>query len=95
MEHLQQENFSKKRTYEIAVIPGDGIGPEIIDSARSIMRQVAANYNFDVIEKQCLAGGAAIDEFGVPLPEILDLSIGGRRLLSPGGLMGCSDRTAS
>ena len=70
MEHLQQENFSKKRTYEIAVIPGDGIGPEIIDSARSIMRQVAANYNFDVIEKQCLAGGAAIDEFGVPLPEV-------------------------
>ncbi|HHX37330.1 MAG TPA: 3-isopropylmalate dehydrogenase [Clostridiaceae bacterium] len=65
MEHVQ---LDCETIYKIAVIPGDGIGPEIIDSARAVLKEVSAHYNFKVKEYVCLAGGAAIDVYGEPLP---------------------------
>ncbi len=54
---------------QIAVIPGDGIGQEIIDATLPILSQAAKNYGLDVSYTTCLAGGAAIDAHGEPLPE--------------------------
>lgn len=53
--------------YKIAVIKGDGIGPEIIDGALEVLKEVGKVYNhsfsFDYVE----AGGVSIDKYGVPL----------------------------
>lgn len=55
--------------YHIAVLPGDGIGPEVMNEARKVLGRVAERYGltFDLVEK--LVGGAAIDDCGHPLPE--------------------------
>ena len=55
--------------YQIALIPGDGIGPEIIDSACQVLNKVGATYGHEFIYTTVKAGGCAIDEFGVPLPD--------------------------
>lgn len=49
---------------KIALIPGDGIGPEIIDAAVKVLNAVG-RFEYET----CCAGGAAIDRFGDPLPE--------------------------
>ena len=55
--------------YQIALIPGDGIGPEIIDSACQELNKEGATYGHEFIYTTVKAGGCAIDEFGVPLPD--------------------------
>ena len=54
---------------KITVIPGDGIGPEIIDSALPILHAAAGRTGMSCICTKHLAGGAAIDACGFPLPE--------------------------
>lgn len=56
-------------TYKIAVLPGDGIGPEITEQAVAVLNAVAARCNFQVDTTEALIGGAAIDGAGSPLPE--------------------------
>ena len=53
----------------IAVIRGDGIGPEIVDVTIDIMNRVAEKYNHKFTYDYVLAGGAAIDATGECLPE--------------------------
>ena len=55
--------------HEIAVIPGDGVGPEITDEAVKVLKAVGDVSGRTFQFKQFLAGGIAIDEFGVPMPE--------------------------
>ena len=55
--------------YKIAVIKGDGIGPEIIDQAIKILNKIGEKYNHNFQYIEALAGGAAIDKTGSPLPE--------------------------
>ena len=55
--------------YNIALVRGDGIGPEIVDSAVRVLDKIADIYGHEFIYSSYLAGGAAIDEFGVPLPQ--------------------------
>ncbi|MCD6435008.1 MAG: 3-isopropylmalate dehydrogenase [Clostridiales bacterium] len=63
-------------TYKIAVIKGDGIGPEIVESALLVLDKVAGMYNHEFIYKFVLAGGNAIDKTGVPLPkETIDICL--------------------
>ncbi|MGM0532940.1 MAG: 3-isopropylmalate dehydrogenase [Campylobacterota bacterium] len=57
------------KRYEIAVIKGDGIGPEIVEEAIKVLDAVAVTENINFNYKEYLLGGAAIDETGVPLPE--------------------------
>lgn len=58
----------------IAVLPGDGIGPEVMDEALKALRAVAARYGHEFTFTEGLIGGAAIDATGVPLPgETLEL----------------------
>ncbi len=58
-----------KKTYKIAVLAGDGIGPEVMVEAKKVLSVVAEKFDFDVELDEKLVGGAAIDEFGEPLPE--------------------------
>lgn len=58
-----------KKVFKIAVLPGDGIGPEIIDAAIRVLEVISKKYNVDFEYKYGLVGGAAIDETGDPLPE--------------------------
>jgi len=53
----------------IAVLPGDGIGPEIVQEAVKVLRAVGAKYGIDFNFREALIGGAAVDATGVPLPE--------------------------
>ncbi|MDF2568417.1 MAG: leuB [Sporomusa sp.] len=53
----------------IVVIPGDGIGAEITAAALTVAQAAAAKCDFNFTHEIKQAGGAAIDAFGVPLPE--------------------------
>ena len=54
--------------FRIAVIPGDGIGPEVINSTRHVLDAVGKKFNHDFKYEELLAGGIAIDTTGEPLP---------------------------
>lgn len=54
---------------KIAVIPGDGIGPEVIKQAIKVLDVVAKKYHVNFEYEEVLMGGAAIDKTGVPLPD--------------------------
>ena len=56
----------KKR---IAVVPGDGIGPEVIKQAIKVLEAVSNRYNHEFIFDYALMGAIAIDETGDPLPQ--------------------------
>lgn len=56
-------------TKNIAVIKGDGIGPEIVEEAMKVLDKVAEKYGHKFNYTQVLMGGIAIDETGVPLPQ--------------------------
>lgn len=55
--------------YKIALIKGDGIGPEIIDQAVRVLKSVEKKCGHSFKFEEVLAGGAAIDAEGVNLPE--------------------------
>lgn len=56
-------------TKKIVLVPGDGIGPDIIKQAIGVLDVVAQKYNHNFAYETVLAGGAAIDKTGVPLPK--------------------------
>ena len=53
----------------IALLKGDGIGPEIVDSAVKVLEAVATKYGHTFNFTPYDIGGAAIDKYGIPLPE--------------------------
>ncbi len=60
---------------KILVLPGDGIGPEIIHEAVKVLALLRDDFGLDVDLDEALVGGAAIDATGGPLPEAtLDLA---------------------
>ncbi len=60
--------------FNIAVLPGDGIGPEIIEQAKKVVLAVCKRFNHSVIFNFGLVGATAIDQTGTPLPDkTLDL----------------------
>jgi 3-isopropylmalate dehydrogenase len=54
---------------KIAVLEGDGIGTEVVAEAIKVMEAVARKQNMKLNFSYGLAGGAALDEFGIPLPD--------------------------
>jgi len=63
-------------SYTIALIKGDGIGPEIIEEAVKVLDAVAFCEGFDLKYEELLMGGCAYDITGDPLPqETIDVSI--------------------
>jgi 3-isopropylmalate dehydrogenase len=57
------------KKYHIAVLPGDGIGPEIMDEAKKVLGVVAKRAGVQFEMEEGLVGGAAYDRCGTPLPE--------------------------
>ncbi|TFH49576.1 MAG: 3-isopropylmalate dehydrogenase [Bacteroidia bacterium] len=55
--------------FKIAVLPGDGIGPEIIEQAKKTVLAVCEKFNHEVSFTTGLVGAAAIDQTGSPLPD--------------------------
>lgn len=55
--------------HTITVLPGDGIGPEVMDVALDVLDAVSAKFGFEISRSTHLVGGAAIDETGGPLPQ--------------------------
>jgi len=55
--------------FNIALVRGDGIGPEIVDSAVKVLEKIGEKYGHEFICTPYLAGGCAIDATGMPLPE--------------------------
>jgi 3-isopropylmalate dehydrogenase len=56
--------------YTIAVIPGDGIGPEVIREARRVLKRAVQGTDIELEFNEYLAGGCAIDAAGTPLPDV-------------------------
>ena len=80
--------------YKIALIPGDGIGPEIVSEAKKVLDKVCEKYHHTFTYSEVLLGGASIDVHGVPLTDeaiatakasdaVLMGSIGGNTTTSP------------
>lgn len=80
--------------FNVALIPGDGIGPEIVSAAVTVLNAVCGKYGHEFNYTEVYMGGCAIDKFGVPLPdETIDVckksdavlmgSIGGNTTTSP------------
>ncbi|KAJ1659603.1 hypothetical protein IWQ61_001352 [Dispira simplex] len=65
-------NKNTPRVYNVAVIGGDGIGPEVTEQAVRVLKLVTQKRsracNFQIAFKNLVAGGAAVDAFGVSCP---------------------------
>ena len=53
---------------KIAVLAGDGIGPEIMEQGVAVMNAIAAKFGHEVEYREALCGAHAIDEVGDPFP---------------------------
>lgn len=56
--------------FNIALVPGDGIGPEIVGGAVKVMEAAADKFGHKFNFMTYLAGGCAIDKYGEPLPQV-------------------------
>jgi 3-isopropylmalate dehydrogenase len=56
------------QNYRITLLPGDGIGPEIMNVAVDVLKLVGKRFDIEFEFQTALIGGAAIDETGEPLP---------------------------
>ena len=60
-------------TYRVALIPGDGVGPEVIAGAVGVLEQAGRAFGFGFEWQELTVGGAGIDAYGVPIrPEDLE-----------------------
>ncbi|KAK1408450.1 hypothetical protein QVD17_40233 [Tagetes erecta] len=57
------------RSYDITLLPGDGIGPEVISVAKNVLNRAGSLEGIEFKFKEMPMGGAALDLTGVPLPE--------------------------
>ena len=56
--------------YNIAVVKGDGIGPEIVDEALLVLDRVGEKFGHSFKYTEVLAGGCSIDANGIPLTQL-------------------------
>ncbi|KPV96856.1 3-isopropylmalate dehydrogenase [Pseudoalteromonas sp. P1-9] len=61
--------MSSQSNYDIAVLAGDGIGPEVMSAAIDVLNAVSEKFNFSLSLNHHVIGGAAIDQFGKALPD--------------------------
>lgn len=55
--------------YKIAVIPGDGIGPDVVSETIKVLDKIGEKYGHTFQYTELLAGGSALDKEGIPLPQ--------------------------
>ncbi|QFT55779.1 3-isopropylmalate dehydrogenase [Microbulbifer sp. THAF38] len=56
-------------TKKVMILPGDGIGPEIVEQAMAVLDVASEKYNLGLSFEQGLIGGASIDAYGEPLTD--------------------------
>ncbi|MDS4071382.1 MAG: 3-isopropylmalate dehydrogenase [Candidatus Competibacter sp.] len=56
-------------THKVLVLPGDGIGPEIVTEAAKILECLGQEFGLDIALEYGLLGGCAVDALGAPYPE--------------------------
>ena len=54
--------------FRIALLPGDGIGPDVLEQAVKVLKAIGNRYNHSFQFSEYLVGGVAIDQVGQPLP---------------------------
>ena len=54
---------------KIAVLKGDGIGPEIVEAAQVVLDKAAEKFGLSLSYEEALFGGAAYDVYGEPYPQ--------------------------
>lgn len=60
--------------FRIAVLPGDGIGPEVVRESLKVLRRIGEQYGHEFLTEEAAVGGIALDQEGTPLPQkTLDL----------------------
>jgi 3-isopropylmalate dehydrogenase len=64
-----RDKLTSMKTYAIAVLPGDFIGPEVIEATIEVLDVVAPSYNFKLEYTRLPFGGNALESHGHPLPE--------------------------
>lgn len=69
VEDLMNHSNTHHMKYNIAIIPGDGIGPEVTRQAQKALDAIADEYGHTFTYTKALMGACAIDETGNPLPE--------------------------
>ncbi|KAF7034159.1 LOW QUALITY PROTEIN: hypothetical protein CFC21_045209 [Triticum aestivum] len=57
------------RSYSITLLPGDGVGPEVVAVAKDVLSVAGAKEGVELRFREMLMGGAALDAVGVPLPD--------------------------
>lgn len=57
------------KQFNIAILKGDGIGPEIVNQGINVLNAISKKYNHKFILKEALIGGAALEKTGMPLPD--------------------------
>jgi 3-isopropylmalate dehydrogenase len=57
------------KNYKIAILSGDGIGPEVMNQAEAVLEAIATKFNFTLEKQYGDVGGIAIDNHGCPLPD--------------------------
>ena len=62
-------NEKEPTVYPIAVLPGDGVGPDVTREAIRILTRIGERFNHHFEFREALVGGAALDKCGVPLPD--------------------------
>lgn len=55
--------------YKILLLPGDGIGTEIMDEARKVLSKIESKFNISIQYDEDLIGGCSIDKYGEPLTD--------------------------
>ncbi|MCC6503353.1 MAG: 3-isopropylmalate dehydrogenase [Deltaproteobacteria bacterium] len=70
------------KRFNVAVLPGDGIGPEIVGEALKVMKAVGKKFSAEFVATEALVGGASIDAYGKPLTdEVLKIALGADAVL--------------
>lgn len=60
---------SKKDSYSVTLLPGDGIGPEITAATKEVLATLCDRFGFEIELKEALIGGSAIDAKNDPFPD--------------------------
>ena len=60
---------SRKDSYEVTLLPGDGIGPEITEATKEVLSALCKKSGFEMNLKEALIGGCAIDAKNDPFPQ--------------------------
>jgi len=74
--------MGEQKKFKIAILPGDGIGPEVVNQATKVLKAVEKRFGLQFGLTECLIGGVAIDETDNPLPvETIDACMDSHAIL--------------